>query len=96
MELSIGEVQITAGSSLTSLGFKITKGVRMNQHIKAACQKAKRVTTHFRPLLPNLHGPSFIRRKLLIHAVLSIIFYGVITWAAECKQKKNREEIKKL
>lgn len=45
--------------------------------------------------MPNLHGPTFIRRKLLIHAVLSIIFYGVITWTSDCNLKKNRIEIRK-
>ncbi|CAH0382748.1 unnamed protein product [Bemisia tabaci] len=95
IDLLIGKAQITAGPSLTSLGFKITRAIRMNLHIKASCEKAKKVANHFRPLLPNLHGPTLMRRKLMIHAVLSIIFYGVTTWAADCNTKKNREEIRK-
>ncbi|XP_072153668.1 uncharacterized protein [Bemisia tabaci] len=95
IEVTVGEAQITAGTSLTSLGFQITRGVRMAKHIKAACEKARKVATHFRPLLPNLHGPTFIRRKIMIQAVMSIIFYGVIIWAPDCNLKKNKEEIRK-
>ncbi|CAH0386630.1 unnamed protein product [Bemisia tabaci] len=95
VEISVGESIINAGSSLISLGFTLTGKLRMTQHIKDVCSKAKKITSHYRPLLPNLNGPAFIQKRIMIHAMLSVIFYGVAFWGPACKSKGNINEIRK-
>ncbi|XP_072152508.1 uncharacterized protein [Bemisia tabaci] len=39
--------------------------------------------------LPNIDGPTFLKRRLIIHAILSILWYGIEIWATSCNRKKN-------
>ncbi|XP_072159010.1 uncharacterized protein [Bemisia tabaci] len=45
------------------------------------------VANHFRSIMPNIDGPTFLKRKLIVHAILSIIWYGVEIWASSCNKK---------
>ena len=67
----------------------------MNEHIQTVCTKAIRMSNAYRCLLPNVNGPTFLKRLLIIHAIMSVIFYGVTTWASAISVKKNVNIIRK-
>ena len=45
--------------------------------------------------MPNLKGPSFYKKKMLIHAILAILFYGITVWIAALRWKQCNQEITK-
>lgn len=60
-----------------------------------ACEKAKRVQALPIPLLPNIKGPSSKKRKLILTAAYSPLFYGAPIWAEVIKIKKYCDIITK-
>lgn len=71
------------------LGIYLSNNLSMTKHLEIVCERATRVGYGFRSLLPNLHGPTFMRRKLLINAIMSIIFYAVVVWQSAIDLEKN-------
>ncbi|PHT96528.1 hypothetical protein BC332_34546 [Capsicum chinense] len=87
--ISVDGKILEVGTSLRYLGFFLDKGLSMSHHLKTVCEKTKRVANHFRSIMPNIDGPTFLKRSLVIHAILSILWYGVEIWAVSCNRKKN-------
>lgn len=73
---------------LGTLGFQLGKFFNMGCHITTVCEKARRVARAYTCLLPNVRGPS-LKKKSMINAILSIIFYGIQIWHEGMKLKKN-------
>lgn len=81
--------------SIKYLGFWIDKNLSFKNHVIKACEKAKKVHCSLLPLLPNIRGPTFKKRKLILNAVFSSLFYGLPVWAEVTKIAKYRNIITK-
>ena len=87
--ISVDGQLMKVGTSLRYLGFHLNKGLSMSHHLKTVCEKTKKVAGHFRSILPNVNGPTFLKCLLVVNAVLSILWYGVEIWAFSINKKKN-------
>lgn len=90
-------VEIETGKSLRHLGFHLSKGLKMNNHVKIVCTKAKKLSNILQSIVPNCFGPSYVKRLMIFQGVLSIIFYGISVWGnfPEMNLKCNLYEITK-
>lgn len=91
----VGDTEVPISKSMRHLGFQVGKNLTFNEHIEIVCIKAKKATQFYRSLLVNVNGPSYLKRLLIIHAIMSIIFYGVNIWAHAIKLKYNQDRIRK-
>lgn len=87
--VTVVNTPVRVGTCMRYLGFYLDKGLSMSQHVREVCKKAQKVTTSFRILLPNVNGPSFLKKKLIIFSIMSIIFYGLPIWIDALSVKKN-------
>ena len=79
---------IRPSPSIKYLGIWLDKRLSFRNHVIKACEKALKVHRSLIPLLPNIRGPSFKKRKLILNAVYSSLFYGVPLWADVTKISK--------
>lgn len=91
----VDNTPVPVKTSQKYIGFHLYKGLSMSHHVEQACKKAKRATASYRCLLPNVKGPSFLKRKLIVSAIMSIIFYGVTIWHSAMNFKKNSQTVRK-
>lgn len=89
----VDEKEIKPAHSMRYLGFHLTKNLDMSHHINEVCNKAINVSRSYRCLMPNLHGPSFLKKSLIVSAIMSIIFYGISVWYKDAFKKKNLKKI---
>lgn len=82
---------IKPSPSIKYLGIWLDKKLGFKNHVFKDCEKATRVHASLIPLLPNIKGPSFKKRKLILTAAYSSLFYGVPVWAEVTKLANSRD-----
>ena len=86
---------VTPVPAIKYLGLWLDNDGRLNTHFKKIAEKTASVIKGFSCILPNVRGPSFMKRKLIVSAILSIIFYAVNIWASAPVSNKNKKLLTK-
>lgn len=73
-------LRIKAQPSTRYLGVLADKNLSFKSHVRFACEKASKVARSFASILPNTRGPAFKKRKLILSAAYSSLFYALPTW----------------
>nr|XP_018913691.1 PREDICTED: uncharacterized protein LOC109041726 [Bemisia tabaci] len=77
------------------LGVWLDADGTLNTHFKKILEKASSAIKSFSRILPNVDGPSSMKRKFIATAILSIIFYAVNIWATAGVSNKNKKLLTK-
>ncbi|XP_065161188.1 uncharacterized protein [Atheta coriaria] len=62
------------------LGVTLDRSLTFRDHLKARAKKAGAVEKALARLMPNVSGPKQAKRRLLMHAVTSVMLYGAPAW----------------
>lgn len=88
VKIKIDNTLVETKNIMKYLGFFLTKNLNFSKHLELTCDKLKKTANHCNQILPNNFGPTFFRRKIIFHSLLSILFYGVTLWiTATCWKK---------
>lgn len=96
IRLSIGGEELRPKKSLKYLGIHLDSGGYFGEHVKAATSKAEDRITKLAKIMPNIGGPSHIRRRLLYGVVQSTIVYGAPIWYKPIKIQRYQDMITKV
>lgn len=69
------------------LGVTLDYGLTFSAHVKAVTEKAKKLVRALGVILPNMEGPSQMKRRMLSHAVQSVVLYGGTVWGRALRIK---------
>lgn len=94
-KLKVIDHPITPTPFMRYLGVWLDEDGTLNTHFKKISEKASSAIKSFSCILPNIDGPTFMKRKLIASAILSIIFYAVNVWAADEVSIKNKKLLTK-
>lgn len=72
---------MTLSRSLRYLGVDLDSGLSFTGYVKEAAERASTTATTVARLKPNVGGPSFSKRKILMNVVISRLLYATPTWA---------------
>lgn len=70
------------------LGIWIDDALSFRRHLEEANAKAEKSAAAIARLLPNLNGPTFLKRKLLMSVAESVALYGAPVWHTVLKMNK--------
>lgn len=73
--------QIRVSPEMTYLGIVVDRTLLYKPHVRRAADKATKISAQLARLMPNIGGPSELRRRLLVAVVHSVLLYGAPTWA---------------
>lgn len=96
IRLSIGGEELRPKKSLKYLGIHLDSGGYFGEHVKAATSKAEDRITKLAKIMPNIGGPSHIRRRPLYGVVQSTIVYGAPIWYKPIKIQRYQDMITKV
>lgn len=88
---SVKGCRIKAQPAIKYLGVWLDRQLKFRHHIRNICQKTRKVHQSLSCLLPNMRGPSFKKRKMILTAALSTLLYAVPVWKDMVKIKKYRD-----
>lgn len=94
--LSTGQNTITTKRAIKYLGIWIDDDLSYRRHIQETTKKAEKSITAIGRILPNIMGPSYHKRRVLVGVAESIVMYGAPIWQSILKVKKYKEELLKL
>lgn len=89
IDIQIGEITIPTKTSVNYLGIRLDSKLTYSNQIQYATNKAAKITAQLSRLMANIGGPLPKKRKLLMEASNSILFYGCEIWGEKMKVKKR-------
>lgn len=69
------------------LGVTLDYGLTFSAHVKAVSEKAKKLVRALSVILPNVGVPPPMKRRMLSHAVQSVVLYGGTVWGRALRIK---------
>lgn len=81
IQFRVADATVTSKKAAKYLGITLDSKVSFRDHIKAACERAGRVTMMLSRIMANVGGPSASKRRLLIDVANAILLYGCEVWA---------------
>lgn len=87
--IKLEESVIPITGTMKYLGIVIDENLLFKEHVKYVAEKAQRTCTLLSRLMPNVGGPSELRRKLLLSVVISVFLYGAPVWAGTLKRGRE-------
>lgn len=88
--ICMDDTTITASKSVRYLGVTVDDKLTFTPHLKAAAEKGLKTYANLSRLLPNIGGPSYQKRILLVSVIQSTLLYGAEVWADALKIESNR------
>lgn len=88
LNISIQGVRIEPKKAIKYLGVFMDWQGTFGSHVTYVCNKASEKAAALSRLLPNIGGPSEVKRRMLVGVAQSIILYAAPIWASVCKIKK--------
>lgn len=79
-EIRVGDSYIQAGGAIKYLGVILDSRLDFGEHFRYVAAKASRVASALGRLMPNLRGPSEVKRILYANVIMSVITYGAPVW----------------
>lgn len=79
-EIRVGDSYIQTGGVLKYLGIILDSRLNFGEHFKYVAAKASKVASALGRLMPNLRGPSEVKRILYANTIMSVITYGAPVW----------------
>lgn len=96
LEIVVAGSIIRKTKELKYMGMHIDQGVRMTTHVKEVCAKANKKITTLSRIMPNMGGPRYRKRRVLVSAVMSIVLYGAIFWKDALRYKHYEKMLEQL
>lgn len=87
--------QIEIKDAVKYLGVTIDKRLSFTRHIRAATEKASKISNNLNRIMPRTYGAGEGKRKLLAKIAESIISYGAPVWGESLKIKQNTKNLGK-
>lgn len=92
----IGDVELEPSRTVQYLGITMDRGLTMGPHVANASQKATRVMKALCAILPNIGGPTAMKRRVLAMATQSIVMYGSPVWNEAMRIQTYRDKVRKV
>lgn len=90
LNFNLQGTRIIPRKHITYLGVVIGEGITFTEHIKYVSKKADSKMAALTRILPNIGGPSSLKRAVLCGVIHSIILYGAPVWYEALEKKKYR------
>lgn len=91
-EIIYGGHPIDVGRSIKYLGVLLDTRMSFKEHLSKVSASAKRSAVALGRLMPNVGGPSQVKRRLLMSVVHSKLLYAAPVWAhSACSTARNRD-----
>lgn len=89
----VAEEPVEATTAIRYLGVMIDSKLTFWSQIRAASDRAAKVTAALSRLMPNIDGPSQCKRRAMMSVVHSILLYGAEIWADALKMETYRRRM---
>lgn len=93
ISLQVGHQTINSKSAIKYLGVMLDNRLQFKEHASYISGKASRVQAALSRILPNIGGPSYVRRLLLSKVVSSILAYAAPVWAHAMTIQETRRKL---
>lgn len=91
--LSLDGEMVPWKKSVKYLGVQLDAGLRYEEHTKIAAEKAATAAAALARLMPNIGGPSELKRRLLNSVVHAKILYGAEVWGGAVERATVRRRL---
>jgi len=89
----INGVEITLNDSVCYLGVQLSSVLGFGKHVETASDKAMNTVSALTWLMPNVGGPSAVKRKLLSTVVQSQLLYASPIWFSALRHEKYKTKL---
>lgn len=95
MRINIDNHTITIGNNLKYLGIIFDKRMSFKEHVHYTCNKTSKLITALTKIMPNIYGPSEVKRRLLMSTSQCILRYAIPVWVDTLTVTSYRNLIEK-
>lgn len=82
----VGQAEVHCQKSITYLGVELDGSLCFKPHLKKAASKAQATVAALSRIMPNVNGPSEIKRRVLMSVIHSQLLYAAPVWADSIKR----------
>lgn len=93
IRLQVGQQTINSKPAIKYLGVMVDNRLQFRAHVSYTSEKASRVQGALSRILPNIGGPTYIRRLLLSRVVSSVLTYAAPVWAHAMSIQGTRRKL---
>lgn len=90
-EIEVGGHQVSLARSLRYLGVTLDRNLTFSSHVGDAAERASAAALAVSRLMPNVGGPSYAKRRILMSVAMSRLLYASPAWAERAlTSERNR------
>lgn len=94
--LEIDDIRISSVEALKYLGVTFDRNMTMRKHVQNICERAHKIASQLRRIMPRIDGPSSQKRRILASVIYSIVLYAAPIWGKIIKYDKYRIILEKV